>query len=322
MKENKTFLSIIIPVYNVKEYLEHCISSFINSDYENYEIILVDDGSTDGSSLICDSLSEKYPRVQAYHIQNSGPSAARNFGISRANGKYIFFCDSDDFVDSKEFENVMYEVENNPSDLYVLDRCHESSAPDVYFIDSIGLKTKEADIKDIYKYALYIRISAPWKKIFKRELIESFKIEFPVGRILHEDLSFLLEYLKVTDRVYVLGQAMYYHRYAPNSLSKKTQFSQFNDIYSVYYEMVELVKLRGIGEEYLNHSQNRFLAILMGMIVRMKKNGIDDKAIKKEIKINNLDSVFVGIKTEGLKGKIRLFFYKTRLFRLYSLLYF
>ena len=96
-------LSIIIPVYNVKEYIEICVNSIIHqSDIEDYEIILVDDGSTDGSGLICDQIAKNNNNIIVIHQKNKGLSGARNTGIKKAKGKYIMFVDGDDFINDKE----------------------------------------------------------------------------------------------------------------------------------------------------------------------------------------------------------------------------
>ena len=88
-------ISIIVPVYNVKEYLPRCVESLKNQTYEPMEILLVDDGSTDGSGVLCDRLAEQDPRIRAFHQENGGSSSARNFGITEAGGAYLGFVDRD-----------------------------------------------------------------------------------------------------------------------------------------------------------------------------------------------------------------------------------
>jgi glycosyltransferase involved in cell wall biosynthesis len=93
------YFSIIVPVYNVEEYLKRCIESLIEQTYKNIEIILVDDGSTDNCSAMCDSLAKKDKRIKAFHKNNGGLSDARNFGLRKAKGEYILFVDSDDYIE-------------------------------------------------------------------------------------------------------------------------------------------------------------------------------------------------------------------------------
>lgn len=322
MNNNAPILSVVIPVYNVKDYIENCVHSFQSAKFKNYEIILVDDGSKDGSDLLCDKLALMDNKVRVVHIENSGPSIARNVGIKNALGEYVFFCDSDDFVDPEAFSSVMDKIEKQKADLYVLSACHESSEPDVYFTDDVGLSTGfTSDLSEVQLYTLRVRLSAPWKKFFKRSLIVANGIEFPSGRTLHEDLSFFLTYLKYVENVCVLNDVMYFHRYAPNSLSRKISFNQFSDLVHIFEEMRTLVEEKGLDKKILNDSQTRLIAILMGMIVRMKKAGISDDNIAINLKDKDVDILVHGFVPQDAKSWIRMIAYKTRLFKLYSLLY-
>ena len=106
---NNELISIVVPVYNVEKYIEKCVNSITNQVYNNLEIILVNDGSTDNSGKLCDSLSKLDDRIKVYHKENGGLSDARNYGVERANGKYIGFVDSDDFIDSDMYK-TLYDV--------------------------------------------------------------------------------------------------------------------------------------------------------------------------------------------------------------------
>ena len=107
--EHKCLISIIVPVYNVESYLERCVNSIINQTYHNLEIILVDDGSPDGSGDLCDKLAKNDDRITVYHKKNGGLSDARNYGVQNANGEYITFIDSDDFV-AKDYIEHLYSM--------------------------------------------------------------------------------------------------------------------------------------------------------------------------------------------------------------------
>jgi len=103
MKEQ---ISIVVPVYNVEQYLEKCVNSIINQTYKNLEIILIDDGATDSSGKLCDELAKIDNRIKVYHKENGGLSDARNYGVERATGDYIGFVDSDDCIDSEMYEKL------------------------------------------------------------------------------------------------------------------------------------------------------------------------------------------------------------------------
>ena len=114
---NKKKLSIIIPVFNVEEYLPKCIESVVNQTYDNLEILLINDGSTDNSGVICDNFAHKDERVKVVHKENGGLSAARNLGLSLATGHYIAFLDSDDYIDSEMYETLVDALENADADI-------------------------------------------------------------------------------------------------------------------------------------------------------------------------------------------------------------
>ncbi len=107
-------LSIIIPVYNTKAYLRRCIESILDADYSDYEIVLVDDGSTDGSGAVCDEYADEYAFFKVFHLENGGVSKARNFGLTHASGEYVYFMDSDDYLEKKGLSFIMSELRSHP----------------------------------------------------------------------------------------------------------------------------------------------------------------------------------------------------------------
>lgn len=322
IKKNNIVLSIIIPVFNVERYIEKCIESICEVKSEKIEIIIVDDGSTDKSLEICKRKQLLDKRIQVIHISNSGASSARNTGIKYANGKYIFFCDSDDFINNCEFEKLEKILEEQTIDIFIFDKCYEGQKNDEYNLDKIGLKYGYTDdLNDIYKYVYSIRLSAPWKKIFRTSIIVENHIEFPAERILHEDLSFFLKYLKYVKNAFVLENSAYYHRYTTNSLSSKAKERMFYDIRETFFEMEKLSECKKIPDEFLNLAKNRYLAILMGIIVKMKKNDISTKQIKRYLKDSNVGKVFDNIKILDVKCVIRYIFYKLGLISLYYFIY-
>ena len=106
-KKNMPLLSIIIPVYNVERYIERCVNSIINQSYQNFELIIIDDGSIDGSSKILDVLSSNDNRIQVYHVKNGGVSRARNLGLSFSKGEFIAFVDADDIVKNEMYTKMI-----------------------------------------------------------------------------------------------------------------------------------------------------------------------------------------------------------------------
>ncbi len=109
--QDNVLVSVIVPVYNVEKYLEECVNSLTSQTYSNLEILLIDDGSTDGSGNICDSLAKEDARIRVFHLQNGGVSNARNFGIENAKGEYLSFVDSDDWVDLDMYEKMVQKIQ-------------------------------------------------------------------------------------------------------------------------------------------------------------------------------------------------------------------
>lgn len=111
--ENNIIISIVIPVYNVEKYLDECLGSIIKNYHTNVEVILVDDGSTDKSGSLCDKYDKKYEFISVIHKKNGGLSSARNVGIEKAKGKYIWFVDSDDYISNDSISNILEEAKKD-----------------------------------------------------------------------------------------------------------------------------------------------------------------------------------------------------------------
>ncbi len=178
-------ISIIVPVYNVQDYIAECIESILSQDYQDYELIIVDDGSTDASGQICEELKDRDPRIRVYHKENGGLSDARNYGIDRARGEYITFIDSDDLVVQGYFSTLKNLVDSNSADVACVQAFvtgNRNEMPNNTDIRS-GIVTGAEAVAD----CLLIKnfgVSA-CGKLFKAELFSS--IRYPRGK-LYEDL--------------------------------------------------------------------------------------------------------------------------------------
>lgn len=213
-------ISVIIPVYNVSKYLTRCVESVLNQTYKEMEIILVDDGSTDGSAEICDHFAQLDKRVCVIHKQNGGISDARNCGISGSSGKYINFVDSDDFVDRRIIEELYRNMVDNNTDLSICDirYCNEKmdNLNGVFhhnnLKNSVMNRTEfwEALLKD--ENSAYI---APWCKLYKKELF--YGLSYPVGKI-HEDEYMLKDIIERCHRIGIVGKELYYYIQRKNSI--------------------------------------------------------------------------------------------------------
>ena len=212
-------ISIVVPVYNAKKSLERCIESLLHQTYEQLEIILVDDGSTDGSSEICDWYAEKDQRIVVIHKKNAGVSAARNTGIERATGTYLQFVDSDDYLDLDASEKLVNAMEKNKSEM-VICGCveHRGEEEKVIVPEAVpcqNLSQMGEKFGRIYCSNLF---NIPWNKLFIREKV---KETFDTAISLGEDLLFNLAYMENIEKITFLDSSVYHYIIEQTSLSRK-----------------------------------------------------------------------------------------------------
>lgn len=223
-KCNLSMISIIVPVYNVEPYLNRCIASIVGQTYRNLEIILVDDGSTDRSGLICDAYEKIDKRVKVLHKQNGGAASARNWGLEIAEGKYIGFVDGDDYLALDMYESLVGCVETDV-DIVACGRCRVDP-PNVKSVKRKTLcdklKTKyntEQAIEELLKGKLFSY--GVVEKLYRKELFEG--IRFPQGRV-SEDLPVTYALFKKCRNVVNTGEAKYYQFRRENGISRKDFF--------------------------------------------------------------------------------------------------
>lgn len=209
MKEK---ISIITPVYNTRKYLNRCIESILSQSYSNIELILIDDGSTDGSETICDMYAKKDSRVKTFHISNGGPSRARNIGLENATGEYILFVDSDDWVD-KEF--VSHYLCNNYQEYDAIFGMWDIQTNKGIYNPSnlnkpyIGNSFIKGEIELSGKYSFELNCN----KMIKTDIIRKHHIRFVEGIHSNEDDIFTYDYAKYIKKFIVLPEAHYHEVY-------------------------------------------------------------------------------------------------------------
>lgn len=214
---NGKIISIIIPVYNTEEYLRQCLTSVIKQEYGNIEVVVIDDGSTDGSGAICDEFSDMDDRVKVIHTVNNGVSSARNLGLKSTTGEYVVFIDSDDWVDPGYIMGLYIAVEKSAADFVI-------SGRSIYQNGHIGKIMRIEDFlpdisesKDI-RSALIMHFMGRYNlgsnaaKIYKRNIILNRAITFNESLHINEDIVFNIEYLFNINKAFVLDSAGYYYR--------------------------------------------------------------------------------------------------------------
>lgn len=235
-------ISIIIPVYNVEQYLPDCIESVINQSYQNLQIILVDDGSLDKCPKICDEYACKDHRIEVIHKENGGLSDARNAGIYQACGKYISFVDSDDMI-ATDMISVLYEkITQNKSDISVCQRSHidetgktlESSRT-VLFEDYVVSGNKDC----MHDFMSSRRIdTVAWGKLYRMDLFQD--IRYPKGRY-HEDVFTTYRLVAKANVIAVSGEKKYYYRVRNASITQSSFSSKHLDAVIGKCEMADFI---------------------------------------------------------------------------------
>ena len=251
-------VTVIIPVYNVKSYISKCITSVEEQSYKNLEIILVDDGSDDGSFSICKEFSKKDSRIKLYHTKNLGLSHARNVGLDHASGKYIVFVDSDDYIHKNMIHIMMDKTED--ADLVICNykRVPDGSSEEIPQ-DAKCLKEDNWDSEQFWK-SYYLKhlntfCCVAWNKLYKRELFQN--IRYPVNRI-HEDEYIISDIVSRCKKIKVINDSLYYYVQRRDSImhsphqeyfeSAKVLISRCGDFQT--YNLADVLKanLNGIPE--------------------------------------------------------------------------
>ena len=277
-------VSIVVPVYNVEEYIEKCILSLVNQTLKDIEIIFVNDGTKDNSEDIILRYQKEYPQIIKYlKKENGGLSSARNFGIPHSTGEYICFLDSDDYVETNMYETMYNEAVKGNFDMVECNFIWEY--PNKTRID-IG--QKYSSIKEALEKA---RVVA-WNKLYKREIILNSKVRFPEG-LRYEDVEFFYEILPELGSIGYVDNPFIHYVQRGNSIIN-TQNERTKEIFTVLDHVIEYYKENNLWEEYkdeLEYIYTRFL--LCSSLKRVAKIG--DKEVRNRLLLETwtrLNTVF------------------------------
>ncbi len=220
MKNKK--VSVIVAIYNVEKFLNKCIDSIINQDYENLEIILVDDCSFDNSGIICDEYAKLDNRVKViHHKENKRQSQVRNTGLDSATGEYIVFVDGDDWLATDFISYMLHVIESTSTEIAI--NMYNFTSRDMEQINQIENISVELS-EDILEIILYPKISVGvWNKIYKRDFIEKYKLRFDTNLFTAEGFRFVTTAVQKTEKIGVGKKKVYYYR-LNNSESAVTKY--------------------------------------------------------------------------------------------------
>lgn len=242
-------VSIIVPIYKVEDYLDTCVQSIRRQNYENLEIILVDDGSPDNCPQMCDEYARQDGRIRVIHKKNGGLGDARNAGAREATGKYIMYVDSDDRIREDLVSITVKAAEETQADIVIFDYAGEMPDRTVTDLFSFDLPTDEVFCAD-EEPAVIMRSCSAVNKLFCREFWEKTGITFPAGRY-YEDLATIPKLLALAERIVYKKEVLYYYLTREGSIMHSTDFSRnFTDRTRAVDDVEEFFEEHGLKKKY------------------------------------------------------------------------
>lgn len=268
-------VSVVVPIYNVKDFLEECIISITTQSYRNIEIILVDDGSTDGSSELCNMLLKDDNRIRVIHKKNGGLSDARNVGLKNSNGKYVIFIDSDDVIKSPMIEKLVDKIESKNADVAACGFCTFSDYKEIdnnqNFDNSYICKKGAEVVKALYKGEYQSIAFVAWNKLYKKKLFMDNEIIYPVGR-LYEDTFTTYKLLYNSNKVVLLTEPFYMYRIRSGSIMKSSiTLKKTKDWFDAEKDAVDYFIKRN-EQELMNLAANSFFKAQIRFYSKMDSN--------------------------------------------------
>lgn len=235
---NRPLLSIITPVYNVEPYITECLESILAQNFRNFEVLLVNDGSTDNSGKICDEYAVRDPRFKVIHKPNGGVSSARNAALEISKGKYLTMLDPDDSVAPDTYENVLYLEQHPEIDIlqfpYV--NCHEDGQIEKLLIKSQTIRGKENILANWWEgNVLHF---ANLNKIFRAEIFHN--LRYREGH-LSEDTYLIADFVEKARQVFISEQGQYFYKIRNNSLSASYNFNKHIDLYEAHFRTYKVL---------------------------------------------------------------------------------
>ncbi len=314
----KITISVIVPVYNVRQYLPKCIESIIMQSFTDYEIVIVDDGSTDGSGIICDTYAKNSEKVKVIHKTNGGLSDARNVGLYNSIGEYVVFLDSDDYWSDREFLfklNCIIENENPDFVVFGYRKENENGVLSVYYPK---IDTRNID-ELIYHNSFNI---CAWDKCIKRSVLVDNNISFRVG-VYSEDMEWCSKLYEVASSCAVIHEAPHSYRQRSGSITRSYTKKYADDIVKNYIECLNVKdrldnNKRKIYDFYLSKNLSMIIIIISTLEESYRRNYdefiLENLTVLKSYTRKREAIIYYFIKIFGLRNTERLLysFYKIR----------
>lgn len=331
-------VTVVLPIYNVENYLDRCIKSVVSQTYENLEILLIDDGSTDSCSEMCDEWAKKDSRIKVIHKENQGLGMARNTGIENANGEYICFFDSDDYIASDTIEKAYGQAVDDKADavFFGINFCDEKGKVTDSFICPLGkVKYENEQVRNFFLPefiapdpdgdGVKLFYMSPCILLYSMSTIKRCNWRFVSEReIISEDVYSLLSLFKHVSKVSVLPEAFYYYCTNGSSLSRSYRKDRFEKLCRFYEEAKALCKRLGYDDEILRRVSKPYLSFVIAALKQESIASESSKQNKARIKnlVNDktLQEVLQKNKNDRVSPARRLLFFAIRN-KLYGLCY-
>lgn len=274
-------VSVIVPVYNSEIYLDRCISSIVNQTFNNIEIILVDDGSTDKSLDICKNWAVKDQRIKVIHQQNSGVSISRNTGIMASHGEYIIQLDSDDYLSKYMIEHMYEAIKKNNTDMVICD--FEKGTEEFYDFECVIGENENIDSHEALT-RMYVndwnklRYVVPWAKLYKKELFEG--IQYPAGKIF-EDIYITHQLIAKCKSISVLNEKLVYYYQRTTSIMNSRLHVGKLDYLDALLDRIEFFEKQK-WYDLKNQAYDEYLHCLIWEYSRVR-DILHDNQLKKEM---------------------------------------
>ncbi len=333
---NAPLVTVVVPIYNVEKQLRRCVDSILNQTYRNLEIILVDDGSPDNCPQICDEYAKLDSRVKVIHKVNAGLGMARNTGIDNATGEYIYFCDSDDYIDVDTIKECCELAEKENADLVCFGHSEEMADGKVIF-NRIPTTPKDVFDKEEVRERLIpmtlahnpatgedwnLSLSA-WCELFSMRVIKTHNWRFVSEReIISEDVYSVLEYYGYAEKVAFIKKPFYHYITNPHSLTQSYREDRYENLKVLAGELDSLSVQMGMQDVLRQRVYSIFLGLTIGALKQIVSSPLGFKRkyieIKKIVYDDYMQSVLSdfnysgeGVPKKALFGSIR---YKLVLF--------
>lgn len=278
-------ISVIVPVYNIENFLDECLKSVVNQVYKNLEIILVDDGSSDSSGRLCDEWAQKDNRIKVIHTENGGAASARIFGMKAANGDYISLIDGDDWLDSELYSLCAAQAEIYDADVIMYDLCYEYPDRSEEYHQNIkpGYYDKVRLENEIYPTMLlnFNILPSGCTKVFKKAVLEKNIYDVPAGTQIGEDAAYTYSSVFCSGNMVYIDKALYHYRIFSQSSSHKYKPELYHNFSNSYYF---LKKRLSNSKSDLSGALHFYLIYLVTMLVRNEMRADDKKSRNAHLK--------------------------------------